>query len=138
MRRIRFILLSLQYFLGDWLKKWEMSLVTGIFFFAIGAIVVAWGFQAAERINIEQVGNEIIATLDPTFIVLFMFGLFLVSLGIGGAASTYTIYKLEKQLSHEESPIALTGRQKFCRYCGVENKDDAVFCVKCGKNISET
>ncbi len=24
---------------------------------------------------------------------------------------------------------------KFCRYCGMDNKKDAVFCEKCGKNI---
>jgi hypothetical protein len=23
----------------------------------------------------------------------------------------------------------------FCRYCGTENKNDAVFCEKCGKKI---
>jgi ribosomal protein L40E len=25
----------------------------------------------------------------------------------------------------------------FCRYCGAENKDDAVFCEKCGNIIAE-
>lgn len=75
-----------------------MSLVTGIFFFVIGVIVSAWGFQAAEPINIDQTGNQIIATLDPTFIMLFMFGLFLIGLGVGEFSSSYTIYKLEKQI----------------------------------------
>lgn len=29
-------------------------------------------------------------------------------------------------------PVATTEGKKFCRYCGAENKSDAVFCEKCG------
>ena len=29
-----------------------------------------------------------------------------------------------------------TEEKRFCRYCGAENKTDAVFCEKCGKKIS--
>ena len=29
-----------------------------------------------------------------------------------------------------------TEEKRFCRYCGAENKTDATFCEKCGKNIS--
>jgi uncharacterized membrane protein YvbJ len=25
----------------------------------------------------------------------------------------------------------------YCRYCGKENKSDAVFCEKCGKQLKE-
>jgi len=32
-------------------------------------------------------------------------------------------------------PMTILGEKKFCRYCGVENLMDAVFCEKCGKNI---
>lgn len=32
-------------------------------------------------------------------------------------------------------PVATSEEKKFCRYCGAENKTDAVFCEKCGKNI---
>lgn len=32
-------------------------------------------------------------------------------------------------------PVATTEGKKFCRYCGVDNKTDAVFCEKCGKKI---
>lgn len=32
-------------------------------------------------------------------------------------------------------PVATSDEKKFCRYCGVENKIDAVFCEKCGKKI---
>ncbi len=32
-------------------------------------------------------------------------------------------------------PVATTEGKRFCRYCGAENKTDAVFCEKCGKKI---
>lgn len=30
-----------------------------------------------------------------------------------------------------------TTQKKYCQYCGSENKSDAVFCVKCGKQIDQ-
>jgi hypothetical protein len=33
-------------------------------------------------------------------------------------------------------PLAIFGKKKFCRYCGTENKIDAVFCEKCGRKIA--
>jgi len=32
------------------------------------------------------------------------------------------------------APVAV--KKKFCRYCGTENKIDAVFCQKCGKKLT--
>jgi hypothetical protein len=32
-------------------------------------------------------------------------------------------------------PVATSGQKRFCRYCGAENKIDAVYCEKCGKKI---
>lgn len=32
-------------------------------------------------------------------------------------------------------PIALSEEKRFCRYCGAEQKSDAVFCDACGKRI---
>jgi len=32
--------------------------------------------------------------------------------------------------------VATSGEKRFCRYCGAENKQDAVFCEKCGKKIA--
>jgi hypothetical protein len=79
------------------LQKWEEAAVSGLFFLAIGAILIVWGFQAAEQIQVEQIGSQVTASLDPTFIVLFMCGCFSVGLGVGALSFTYTIYKLEKQ-----------------------------------------
>jgi len=33
------------------------------------------------------------------------------------------------------SLVATPEEKKFCRYCGTENKTDAIFCEKCGKKI---
>jgi hypothetical protein len=32
--------------------------------------------------------------------------------------------------------LIASSEKKFCRYCGTENKTDAVFCEKCGKRIA--
>jgi len=43
-------------------------------------------------------------------------------------------FSLESQLY---PPPQVPQQEKlFCRYCGVENEGDAVFCMKCGKKIS--
>jgi uncharacterized membrane protein len=33
------------------------------------------------------------------------------------------------------APVSV--EKKYCRYCGTENKSDAIFCEKCGKKIAE-
>jgi hypothetical protein len=78
-----------------------MSLVISIFFFVIGAILVAWSMQAIEPINIEQLGSQIKATLDPTFILLLAAGSGSLGIGVGSIAFTGQIYLLEKQLTNK-------------------------------------
>lgn len=41
----------------------------------------------------------------------------------------------EPTFSSQPAPIAKSDVEKFCRYCGAENKTDADFCEKCGKKI---
>lgn len=36
----------------------------------------------------------------------------------------------------EETHVVVSG-VKFCRYCGGENKPDAVYCESCGRQIEE-
>jgi len=84
--------------------------------------------------------------LSFVFIALAVIG---VTLTIsGGASYFYFIYqsrKLTQQLKEmacrEEEDSSKTessaGKHgKYCRYCGSLNKDDAIFCENCGKNIS--
>ncbi len=51
---------------------------------------------------------------------------------IGGALLGYAAY-----LDAAEPPETRLTKSaiKFCRHCGAENKDDAVFCEKCGKKL---
>lgn len=55
------------------------------------------------------------------------------------------IRKIDFEIEQLQSEIANKGTQNtqtvveekmFCRYCGVPNETDAVFCKKCGKKIS--
>ncbi|UCC33897.1 MAG: hypothetical protein JSW53_02535 [Candidatus Bathyarchaeota archaeon] len=85
------------------MKKWEQIGMIGVFALTIGVILSAWGFLAVDEIRMEQIGDQVTATFDPTFVVLLMFGSFFVGLGIGELTSTYTIHKLEKQLASEDS-----------------------------------
>lgn len=32
-------------------------------------------------------------------------------------------------------PVAIAEEKRFCRYCGAEQKSDAVFCEKCGRKV---
>lgn len=32
-------------------------------------------------------------------------------------------------------PVAVPGEKKYCQYCGTENKIEALFCQKCGKQM---
>jgi len=95
-------------FWGDRLKKWEANGVEGFFLLVIGIIVIIWGFQAVEPIQIEHTwglsGCYIKASLDPTFVVLFMVGCLLLGFGLGVLGCVGTIYKLEKKLSPPPPP----------------------------------
>lgn len=41
----------------------------------------------------------------------------------------------EKTVIHSEATEVKSGPKFYCRYCGVENKADAAFCEKCGKQL---
>ena len=80
------------------MKKSEQIAVTGVFSLAIGIVIVMWGFQVVGPIDIQQTSEEIMASLDTTFVILFIVGTLLIGCGIGFLACTSPIDKLEKQL----------------------------------------
>ncbi len=63
------------------------------------------------------------------------------------AIALYSVHNRKQKLMRMNNPIVTTStlnsqivnqneiKSKFCRYCGMDNKKDAVFCEKCGKNI---
>jgi ribosomal protein L40E len=45
--------------------------------------------------------------------------------------------RVDEHSTTSPQPLASASVQKkYCRYCGAENKSDAAFCEKCGKQIS--
>lgn len=48
-----------------------------------------------------------------------------------GVIGLYEIHHSLKTVSSE--PLVM--EKKYCRYCGAENKSDAIFCEKCGKKM---
>jgi ribosomal protein L40E len=55
----------------------------------------------------------------------------------------FEIKQLESEIKNRsevtvtsKTPEASSLSKTFCRYCGVENETDAVFCKKCGKKIT--
>ena len=81
------------------MKNWEANLIEGVSFLLIGVIIIIFTFQIIEPIDFLESGNLISASLNPTFILLFMAGFFFVGAGIAQAAISSTIYKLEKKVS---------------------------------------
>lgn len=79
------------------MKKWESAAVVGLFSLVIGAILVAWGVLTAEAIQLEQIGVQITASLNPAFIIPVVFGTFFLGLGFGLLGCLSTVNKLEKQ-----------------------------------------
>ena len=80
------------------MKIWEQAVVAGIIGILLGSVLIAWGLQAVEPINITQEGREIRAELDPFFILPLCLGTFLAGMGLGSMALAYEIRKLEKSI----------------------------------------
>jgi hypothetical protein len=73
-------------------------------------------------------------------ILLHTYGLgaiLLISLGVIGIILVEIELYLGTNLE-ELRPATLPSSvgAKYCRYCGAENKNDATYCEKCGKNIA--
>ena len=81
------------------MKNWEANLIEGVSFLFIGVIIIIFTFQIIEPIDFLESGNLISASLNSTFVFLFMAGFFFVGAGIAQAAISSTIHKLEKKLS---------------------------------------
>jgi len=130
------------------MKKWEQSLVSGAFGLVIGVVLLAWAFQAVEPIELNVythkniIGEEILDRVETGFGVFFILplvgGILLIGVGIAEMGATWDIRKLEKQIEGLEPKDVTKPEVKgklFCRYCGKENKPDAIYCEGCGKNL---
>jgi hypothetical protein len=107
---------------------WFLTLLSGFCMgFGVGILLVI-------RIFVERWGvgdPSAYSDLHLYVVILVFIGLVLGGIGI------YEIYSSLKTVSPQPS-ITTLAEKKYCRFCGTENKKDAVFCEKCGKKISET
>ena len=99
------------------------------------------GFGAAV-ILIPRVIMEGIMAINPTVVIVpesyanvQLLGAFIIMIGLLSCIlGVYMISRSQRTLSHTQPSISTT-EKKFCRYCGTENSEDAIFCEKCGKKI---
>jgi ribosomal protein L40E len=72
--------------------------------------------------------------------VLLVAGLVLGFTGLFVYSFTFETGQTKGQKTRDtKTAESLSGKMdahKYCRYCGMENKIDAVYCEKCGKQIS--
>jgi vacuolar-type H+-ATPase subunit I/STV1 len=78
-----------------------------------------------------MIGSDAVRALAT---ILSIVGLFVFIIG------TFVGYEFGQLRPLHASPpppqiATTTEERKYCRYCGTENKSDAVFCEKCGKSL---
>lgn len=104
---------------------WFLALIGG---FAIG---FGAGVLMIMRMLVERWDYAGDLSLLSDFLIICMI---LVLLGVvAGGIGLYAIHSSLKTESPKPSLPSL--EKKFCRYCGTENKSDAVFCEKCRKKL---
>lgn len=81
------------------MEGWKANLIEGTIFLVVGLIIIAINFLTIEAIDFLNTGNQITASLNPTFFVLLIAGFFLLGVGTAQSAVTITIRKLESYQS---------------------------------------
>jgi hypothetical protein len=81
------------------MQGWKANLIEGTIFLVVGLIIIAINFLTIEAIDFLNNGNQITASLNPTFFVLLIAGFFLLGVGTAQSAVTITIRKLESYQS---------------------------------------
>ncbi|MGD8506336.1 MAG: DUF996 domain-containing protein [Candidatus Bathyarchaeota archaeon] len=71
------------------------------------------------------------------FFVSWIGGIFPLVAWILAAVGFSSIKMPTTQLPAEAPTPTVSVEKKFCRYCGAKNETDAIFCEKCGREISE-
>jgi len=109
----------------------------------IGVLLLIGGFIAYYFPQDYYILGYKIATIYPYrdySVGLFVAG---VALAVAGGGSWWRA-DIEKQKNAQATrpavpyppQFAQSVPRKFCRFCGTENKSDAVFCEKCGRQIA--
>lgn len=124
-------------------KKWHLIIFLVILL--TGSILVMIGdplMQGGKRLVggfLEGYHYEYTASYYTGQYLVF-FGILLAGMGLIGAIAVWIGQYLNnrKKASYLPPPPPLISApvQKYCRYCGTENKNDAVYREKCGRQIS--
>ena len=78
------------------MKNWKAIGLVGIMFMVMGIVVVAYVFWAIGPVQSEWIGGQIIASLNPTFELLFSIGFTLFGIGAGQLSCVSVIYKSQR------------------------------------------
>ena len=108
-----------------------------------GGICIGFGIAAIllPRWTLEGImaHNPTVGINAEPYAMLNLLGAFLIMIGVLlSICGIYGINRSQKAVASQPPPPPVSMEKKFCRFCGTENKKDAVFCEKCGKKISET
>ena len=108
-------------------------------------VTLAGGFGMGAGLAIifvTRIFVEVIPTLNPNIQInpeayanLQLMGMGIFFLGL--LVCLFGFFVIHRSLKTETGKpmVSISMEKKYCRYCGTENKSDAVFCEKCGKAI---
>ena len=126
------------------MKEWIQNLIGVLFLLILGFVVLMY----AMSINIPsayktflgipyQVNPEYVASFGQ-LMLFYSIGIFAIGMSIGGFATTYSVYKVERKLEQLPiSPPPISMERKYCQYCGTENSRDTFYCKKCGNKFPQ-
>ena len=104
----------------------------GMVFLFIGVAGLLY-FHGMAIVQPEQGTVEASEAKSLILLGLYM-GMGCLTVGIvGGFLIGYAIYNYPAP--PPETLLTEPPEMRFCRYCGAENRNDALFCEKCGKRI---
>ena len=90
------------------MEGWKANLIEGTIFLVVGLVIIIINLLTIEAIDFLNNGNQITASLNPTFFVLLIAGFFLLGVGTAQSAVTITIRKLESYESSDGKTRTIT------------------------------
>jgi len=95
-------------------------------------------YESSSASSTGVIGDSWVAIVVVLAIFVLVVAVFVVHRKLGKSKSERTAARQNPPTSvvqiKEQTPASETSF--YCRYCGAENKTDAVFCRKCGKDMS--
>lgn len=108
-----------------------LSALFGGFFIGVGIAGIV-----AVRAILEDITatNPTVRIIPESYANIHLLGA--ISIIIGLLFSIWGIVEINRSQRTTIVQPSISMEKKYCRYCGTENRSDAVFCEKCGKEIS--